>query len=53
MNAVAPFEQTLDAFDGQHENTLRSLWIVGDVHGEFRHIEATLKAAREANTVPT
>lgn len=53
MNARAPFEHVLGAFDRQHENTLRRLWFVGDVHGEFRHIEAALKAAREANKRPT
>lgn len=52
MKSTAPPQAAADAFDRLHENTLRKLWFVGDVHGEFQHIEATLKAARDANSLP-
>jgi len=53
MTALIPLDEALEAFDSQHENALRKLWFVGDVHGEFQHIEATLKAARDAGTEQT
>jgi predicted phosphodiesterase len=53
MKTVAPPQAVADAFDRLHEHTLRKLWFVGDVHGEFQHIETTLKAARDANSLPT
>lgn len=52
MKTIAPPKTSVDAFDHQHEHGLRKLWFVGDVHGEFQHIEATLKAARDANSLP-
>lgn len=53
MKTTAPPQAAADTFDLQHENVLRKLWFVGDVHGEFQHIEATLKAACDANSSPT
>ncbi|EWS65860.1 Calcineurin-like phosphoesterase superfamily domain protein [Hydrogenophaga sp. T4] len=53
MKTTAPPQAAADIFDLQHENVLRKLWFGGDVHGEFQHIEATLKAACDANSSPT
>lgn len=53
MKAIAPPKTAVDAFDRQYEHALRRLWFAGDVHGEFQHIEAALKAARGLNNFPT
>jgi predicted phosphodiesterase len=53
MKTVAPQKAAVDAFDRQHEHTLRRLWFAGDVHSEFQHIQAALKAARGSNNFPT
>lgn len=39
-------EQKVGEFDQHHAEALRRLWIVGDVHGEFRYLARTLMAAK-------
>lgn len=43
----------MQAFDQEHAAALRRLWFLGDVHGEFRHIEATLAEAVLTSTLPS
>ena len=42
----------MQAFERANAQTLRWLWFLGDVHGEFSHIEPALKAVQLANTLP-
>ena len=36
----------IEAFDRDHEEALRGLWFLGDVHAEFRHIPRALSDAQ-------
>lgn len=38
-------EQRVVEFDQQYAEALRRLWFVGDVHGEFKYVARSLKAA--------
>ena len=49
INAV---ERRMRAFDRDHEQALRGIWFLGDVHGGFDHIEPALEAAQRSNTFP-
>ncbi|NVO04739.1 MAG: metallophosphoesterase [Rhodoferax sp.] len=40
-------QSDIESFDREHERALRSLWFLGDVHAEFRHIPRALLAAKE------
>jgi calcineurin-like phosphoesterase family protein len=35
----------MQAFDDEHRDSLRRIWFLGDVHGQFRHIIPALTAA--------
>jgi predicted phosphodiesterase len=37
----------INEFDQEHEQALRGLWFLGDVHAEFRHIPRALLEAKE------
>jgi len=39
--------QHITEFDQEHQQALRGLWFLGDVHAEFRHIPEALLAATE------
>lgn len=49
INAV---ERRMRAFDSEHEQALRGIWFLGDVHGGFDHIEPALSGAKQSNTFP-
>lgn len=36
----------IDAFDATHSDSLRRIWFLGDVHGDFRHIGLALQHLR-------
>lgn len=53
MNATWSFNQAaMQAFDREHEQALRRLWFLGDVHGEFRHIGSALEVAESSDSMP-
>ena len=37
----------MHAYDAEHEDVLRRIWFLGDVHGEFKHIARALLDATE------
>jgi len=37
----------IESFDRRHEQALRNIWFLGDVHGEFGHVARALDQARE------
>ena len=37
----------IEQFDNAHSNALRGIWLLGDVHGAFKHIAQALLAANE------
>ncbi len=37
----------MDQFDREHEQALRRIWFLGDVHAQFKHLARTLLAAPE------
>lgn len=43
----------MQAFDQKQAATLRKLWFLGDVHGEFRHIGRALVKADKADQLPS
>lgn len=45
--------RNMHSFDQEHAAALRGLWFLGDVHGEFRHIEATLAEAVQSGSPPS
>jgi predicted phosphodiesterase len=55
MSARSPGRQVtqnmLD-FDREHQEALRRLWFLGDVHGEFRHIGRALGNAKALGRLP-
>ena len=53
MSACSTTGRPMQAFDRQHEVTLRRLWFLGDVHGGFAHIEAALLLARQQQASPS
>ena len=53
MKTVVSTQAEVESFDRQHEHSLRRIWFAGDVHGEFRHLEAALKAVRGSNSFPS
>lgn len=42
---VYSVERRIRAFDSEHEQALRGIWFLSDVHGGFDHIEPALSAA--------
>jgi hypothetical protein len=40
-------QERISHFDQERAETLRRIWFVGDVHGEFNHLARTLQAAKE------
>lgn len=40
-NSSSPLRD-IDAFDSEHEDTLKRIWFLGDVHGSFDHIGKSL-----------
>ena len=46
MNPINQFDQ-FDQFDQEHADALRSIWVLGDVHGAFGHIVQALLAASD------
>ena len=57
MNGQTNQGQTLHlrdaaAFDLAHAAALRKLWFLGDVHGEFQHIDRALMAVRKSGQMP-
>lgn len=45
-------EAAMQVFDHEHEQALRRLWFLGDVHGEFSHIGPALEVAEKSGSMP-
>lgn len=45
-------DRRMHVFDLERERALQGIWFLGDVHGEFSHIEAALMAAQRAEVLP-
>lgn len=41
-----------EAFDQKHQDALRRIWFLGDVHGDFRHIGTALRKAEHMAALP-